>query len=56
MCRFVMSKPLVASTVVGVTSPAQLEEVLAAAAQGVLPQGIMQAVDAIHAAFPNPNP
>lgn len=56
MCRFVISKPLVVSTVVGVTTPEQLREILTAADKGALPQDIMQAIEAIHAAFPNPNP
>ena len=54
--RFVLSRPLVASVVVGATAPEQLREVLSAAAGGALPQDLLAGIDRVHEAFPNPNP
>lgn len=54
--RFALGRPLVASVVAGATSEAQLQELLAAAAAGPLPPELLEAVDAIHARYPNPTP
>eukprot|EP00198_Chlamydomonas_reinhardtii_P003783 XP_001693119.1 predicted protein [Chlamydomonas reinhardtii] len=69
--RFVLSRPLVASAVIGATSPEQLEELLRAAAQllpgggaggigeGIrewLPEDVLQRIDEIHERYPNPTP
>jgi aryl-alcohol dehydrogenase-like predicted oxidoreductase len=55
-CRFVLSNPLVGSTVVGATSSQQLEEILDAADKGPLSLDLLAAVEDIHQRFPNPNP
>ena len=55
-CRFVIGRPLVASTIVGATSAAQLAEALGAAAKGELPQDVRAEIDRIHEAYPSPNP
>jgi N-acetyltransferase 10 len=55
-CRFALSHPLVASAVVGATSAAQLEELVAAAASGPLADAVLEAIDGIHRKFPDPNP
>lgn len=54
--RFVLGRPLVASAVVGATSAAQLGELLAAAEAPPLEPQLLEAVDAIHARYPNPCP
>lgn len=54
--RFVLSRPLVASAVIGATSRAQLEELLAAAAAPPLEAGVLREIDEVHAALPNPTP
>ncbi|KAK9906488.1 hypothetical protein WJX75_002747 [Coccomyxa subellipsoidea] len=54
--RFVLSNPLVGSTVVGATSSQQLEEILDAADKGPLSLDLLAAVEDIHQRFPNPNP
>lgn len=54
--RFVLGRPLVASAVIGATSEAQLAELLAAAQAGPLDAELLEAVDAIHARYPNPTP
>jgi aryl-alcohol dehydrogenase-like predicted oxidoreductase len=54
--RFVLSRPLVASAVIGATSEAQLTELLRASEAGALPPEAMAAVDAVHARLPNPTP
>ncbi|MEW5309584.1 MAG: hypothetical protein WDW38_001464 [Sanguina aurantia] len=54
--RFVVSHPLVASTVVGATSVAQLEELFSAALQPPIGQELRCAIDEVHASFPNPTP
>ncbi|HMZ76637.1 MAG TPA: aldo/keto reductase [Zoogloea sp.] len=52
---FVAGRPFVASTIVGATSPAQLEENLAACAR-VLEPAVVAQVDALHLQFTNPAP
>ncbi|GGY74876.1 aldo/keto reductase [Pseudoduganella plicata] len=47
------SRPFVASTIIGATTLAQLEENIAAYTVR-LPQHVLEAVDAIHASLPNP--
>ena len=54
--RFVLDNPLVASAVAGATSRAQLAELLGAAALPPLDARLRAAVDAVHAAYPNPTP
>lgn len=54
--RFALHRPLVASAVVGATSEAQLEELVAAAAAGPLDAALHEAIDAVHARYPNPTP
>ncbi|EFN60059.1 hypothetical protein CHLNCDRAFT_48407 [Chlorella variabilis] len=54
--RFVLAHSLVASAVVGATSSRQLQELLDAARQPPLDEGLLQAVDAVHRRFPNPTP
>ena len=54
--RFVLSRPLVGSAVVGATSEAQLRELAAAAAAGPLPAELLGEIDNIHARYPNPAP
>lgn len=54
--RFALHRPLVASAVVGATSEAQLAELVAAAAAGPLDAALLEAVDAVHARYPNPTP
>ena len=54
--RFVVGHPLVGAAVVGATSSRQLAELVAAARQPPLEEGLAQAVDAIHRRFPNPTP
>ncbi|KAG2442328.1 hypothetical protein HXX76_002414 [Chlamydomonas incerta] len=65
--RFVLSRPLVASAVVGATSPQQLVELLQAAmplsdgagAGGAgewLPEEVLRRIDEIHERYPNPTP
>lgn len=54
--RFVLSHPLVASAVVGATSTQQLTELLDIADEPPLPDGAMDAIDAIHQLYPNPCP
>ena len=55
-CRFVLSCPLLASTVIGATSVVQLEELLVAAEQGALPGDVLRQIDEIHWLYPSPNP
>ncbi|KAG2433522.1 hypothetical protein HYH02_012640 [Chlamydomonas schloesseri] len=56
--RFVLSRPLVSSAVVGATSPEQLAELLqAAAGEGErLPEEVLRRIDEIHERYPNPTP
>ena len=54
--RFVLGRPLVASTVTGVTSLQQLDQLVGAAAKGVLEPDILHAIDAVHERYPNPAP
>lgn len=54
--RFVVSKPFVSSAVIGASSMQQLAEVQEAAAQGPLPDDVLEAIDSIHQRFPNPTP
>lgn len=54
--RFVLSKPLVASAVIGATTPQQLREILSAAERGPLSRKLLAAIDDIHQQYPNPNP
>ena len=52
---FVVSRPFVTSTIIGATTMAQLEEVLAAADFGITPE-IAARIDAIHLVHQNPAP
>ena len=54
--RFVLDNRLVASAVTGATSAGQLAELLGAAALPPLDARLRAAVDAVHAAYPNPTP
>lgn len=54
--RFVLGRALVASAVVGATSPEQLRQLLTAAGAGPLPPEVLEEVDAVHARLPNPAP
>lgn len=54
--RFVLSHSMVAAAVTGATSLGQLDELLDAAEAPDLPPDLRQAVDAVHARFPNPCP
>ncbi len=54
--RFVLSRPLVASAVVGATSCQQLQELFDATRQPPLEEELLAAVDAVHHRFPNPCP
>lgn len=54
--RFVLQQPLLASAIVGATSPEQLAELVAAAEQTLLEPALMDAINGIHARFPNPTP
>ncbi|KAI8476768.1 MAG: Aldo/keto reductase [Monoraphidium minutum] len=54
--RFVLSRPLVSSAVVGATSLEQLSQLLAAAAAPPLEPGVLAALDEVHARLPNPTP
>ena len=56
MRRFVLGRPLVASAVTGVTSLQQLDQLIGAAAKGVLEPDILRAIDAVHERYPNPAP
>ena len=51
-----LDNPLVASAVTGATSQAQLAELLGAAELPPLGPELRAAVDAVHAAYPNPTP
>jgi N-acetyltransferase 10 len=56
-CRFVLSHPLVASAVIGVSTIQQLQELLEAAVQGPLQdEQLLAAIDRIHQQYPNPTP
>ena len=54
--RFVLSRPLVASAVTGVTGLGQLGELLDAAEEGPLPADVLAEIDRVHARWPNPTP
>lgn len=54
--RFVLSSPLVASTVIGATSLNQLEEMVSAARQPRLSPDVMDRINVIHKEIPNPTP
>lgn len=57
LCRFVLRHPLVASAVVGASTLAQLQELIAAAAEGPLQdEQLLAAIDDIHERYPNPTP
>ena len=55
-CRFVLSRPLIGSTVIGATSSIQLSQLSDAAAKGSLSQDVLDAIDSIHQQYPNPTP
>lgn len=56
-CRFVLRHPLVASAVIGASDAQQLQELLAAAAEGPLTdEGLLASIDDVHARFPSPTP
>jgi hypothetical protein len=56
-CRFVLRHPLVASAVIGASSQQQLQELLAAAAEGPLQdEQLLEAIDKLHQQYPNPTP
>ena len=54
--RWVLGRPQVGGAVVGVTSAAQLAELVDAAGEGGLPGDVLEAVDRIHARWPSPTP
>ena len=55
-CRFVLSQDLLASAVIGATSPKQLSEITKAAQRGPLDRAALDAIDKVHQAYPNPAP
>ena len=54
--RYVLSEGLVSSTVIGVSNPSQLQEIMEATSRGALPCDTLEAIDSIHEQFPNPCP
>ena len=54
--RFVLSRPLVASAITGVTTIQQLDDLIAAASKGPLDQDLLDAIDSVHLKYPNPTP
>ncbi len=54
--RFVLSRPLVASAVIGATTVPQLKELIRAAEKGALPPEILERIDEVHARLPSPTP
>ena len=54
--HFVIGRPPVSSAVIGATSEAQLREQVSAAMKGPLEDSLLEAIDAIHARYPNPTP
>lgn len=54
--RFVLSHPLVSCAVAGATDEGQLRELAEAARLGPLEEGVLEAIDAVHARLPNPTP
>ena len=56
VCRFVLSHPLVASTVIGAMSVEQLTAQLDIAEQPPLPEDLLAAIELVHQQYPNPCP
>ncbi|CAG9463697.1 unnamed protein product [Pedinophyceae sp. YPF-701] len=54
--RWVLGRPGVAAAVIGASDNAQLRELVAAAEGGRLPDGVVERIDAVHRAWPNPCP
>ncbi|KAK9856101.1 hypothetical protein WJX84_005029 [Apatococcus fuscideae] len=54
--RFVLSQSLVASAIVGATSLAQLQQITHAAQNGPLESALLNAINELHQAHPNPAP
>jgi aryl-alcohol dehydrogenase-like predicted oxidoreductase len=53
----VLRHPLVASAVVGASTQQQLQQLLAAAADGPLQdEQLLEAIDQLHQQYPNPTP